>query len=286
MDFQDFSMTLNQISKTKLKSQYKHEALRKYCVLRAYAGLYFERLSLKKTSSFQTRHQWTCDFNKFPWLFQNLWFYFFPWLFQAWKWPFKKFHDFSRLSMTVRTLTLPGWAPVASLGCGSAPLPAPSPPPRWRQRSSGRSGEGYLLLPAPRAWGEERERERERVGISACCYKSLSGSRPWPMRTTTWLPQTSDVTAAMFSTFTGSLHPFINGNFRPLPVSVTCGTNQQTRGHSSCRLRKPCLFRFLPFFPCESFFSLLFGSFFLIRCELLGQGCLCVQIVKPSEAHL
>jgi len=27
-------------------------------------------------------------------------------------------------------------------------------------------------------------------------------------------------------------------------------------------------------------------EFFLIRCEVLGQGCLCVQIVKPSEANL
>jgi len=27
-------------------------------------------------------------------------------------------------------------------------------------------------------------------------------------------------------------------------------------------------------------------EFFLIRCEVLGQGCQCVQIVKPSEANL
>jgi len=33
---------------TKLKSRYKYEQFRKVCVLRAYAGLYFERLSLKK----------------------------------------------------------------------------------------------------------------------------------------------------------------------------------------------------------------------------------------------
>jgi len=33
---------------TKLKSRYKHEQFRKCCVLRAIAGLYFERLSLKK----------------------------------------------------------------------------------------------------------------------------------------------------------------------------------------------------------------------------------------------
>jgi len=30
--------------------------------------------------------------------------------------------------------------------------------------------------------------------------------------------------------------------------------------------------RFLPFFPCESFFSICW-DFFLIRCEVLGQGC-------------
>jgi len=38
-------MTLNQISMTKLKSRYKHEKFSKFGV---YAGLYFERLSLKK----------------------------------------------------------------------------------------------------------------------------------------------------------------------------------------------------------------------------------------------
>jgi len=38
-------MTLNQMSMTKPKSRYKHEKCRKRCVLRAYAGLYFERLS-------------------------------------------------------------------------------------------------------------------------------------------------------------------------------------------------------------------------------------------------
>jgi len=40
-------MSLNQMSMTKLKSRYKHENCRKVCVLRAIAGLYFERLSLK-----------------------------------------------------------------------------------------------------------------------------------------------------------------------------------------------------------------------------------------------
>jgi len=40
-------MTFNQISMTKLKSRYKHEQFRTFCVLRADAGLYFERLSLK-----------------------------------------------------------------------------------------------------------------------------------------------------------------------------------------------------------------------------------------------
>jgi len=41
------SMTLNHISMTKLKSRYKHEEFRTCCVLKAYAGLYCERLSLK-----------------------------------------------------------------------------------------------------------------------------------------------------------------------------------------------------------------------------------------------
>jgi len=41
------SRTLNQMSMTKLKSRYKHEKFRKCCVSRAYAGLYFERLSVK-----------------------------------------------------------------------------------------------------------------------------------------------------------------------------------------------------------------------------------------------
>jgi len=40
------SRTFNQISMAKLKSRYKHENLRKFCVSRAIAGLYFERLSL------------------------------------------------------------------------------------------------------------------------------------------------------------------------------------------------------------------------------------------------
>jgi len=45
MDFQDFSMTLNQVSMTKLKFQ--SEQCKKWCVLRAYTGIYFEHLSLK-----------------------------------------------------------------------------------------------------------------------------------------------------------------------------------------------------------------------------------------------
>jgi len=53
MHFQDFSMTLNQISMTKLKSPYKHEKCRTCCVLREFAGLYFERLSLKNINYFK-----------------------------------------------------------------------------------------------------------------------------------------------------------------------------------------------------------------------------------------
>jgi len=38
---------------TKLESRYKHEKCRKLCVLRAYAGLYFDRLSLKNIHYFK-----------------------------------------------------------------------------------------------------------------------------------------------------------------------------------------------------------------------------------------
>jgi len=41
------------MSMTKLKSRYKHEHFRKCCVLRAHAGLYFERLSLKNINYFK-----------------------------------------------------------------------------------------------------------------------------------------------------------------------------------------------------------------------------------------
>jgi len=46
-------MTLNQVFMTKLKSRYKHEQFRKCSVLREYAGLYFERLSLKNMNYFK-----------------------------------------------------------------------------------------------------------------------------------------------------------------------------------------------------------------------------------------
>jgi len=60
------SMTLNQISMTKLKTRYKHENCRKCCVLRAFAGLYFERLSLKNILILSNSAKMRCDFNKFP----------------------------------------------------------------------------------------------------------------------------------------------------------------------------------------------------------------------------
>jgi len=44
---------LNQISMTKLKSRYEHEKFRKFNVLRAHAGLHFERLSLKNINYFK-----------------------------------------------------------------------------------------------------------------------------------------------------------------------------------------------------------------------------------------
>jgi len=48
-------MTLNQISMTKLKSRFKYEQLKTFCVLRADAGLYFERPSLKNIKYFKLR---------------------------------------------------------------------------------------------------------------------------------------------------------------------------------------------------------------------------------------
>jgi len=41
---------------------------------------------------------------------------------------------------------------------------------------------------------------------------------------------------------------------------------------------------FFPFFPMNVFFSISW-EFFLIWCEVLGQGCRMCQIVKPSEAN-
>jgi len=78
------SRTLNQISMTKRKYRYKHETFRKFCVLTAYAGLYFERLSLKKHINYFKLgvNEHVILTMTFPKL---LWFKFFPWLFRAWK---------------------------------------------------------------------------------------------------------------------------------------------------------------------------------------------------------
>jgi len=52
-------------------------------------------------------------------------------------------------------------------------------------------------------------------------------------------------------------------------------------GSSSLALLKVSSLYFLR----ESLFSISW-EFFLIRCEVKGQGCLCVQIGKPFEANL
>jgi len=66
----------------------------------------FERLSLKKTYQlFQTRRKWTCDYNNISMTFPKLlWFEFFSMTFPGLGMTILKFHDFSRFSMTVRTL--------------------------------------------------------------------------------------------------------------------------------------------------------------------------------------
>jgi len=65
-------MTLKQISMTKLKSRYKHKKCRTPCVLRAYAGLYIERLSLKKhINYFKLAVNEHVNITTLPRLFQN-----------------------------------------------------------------------------------------------------------------------------------------------------------------------------------------------------------------------
>jgi len=105
MDFQDFSRTLDQMSMTKLKSRYKHENCRTFCRLRAYAGLYFERLSLKKYINYfklgVNEHVILTNFHDFS---QTFMISVFSMTFPGLEITILKFHDFSRFSMTVRTL--------------------------------------------------------------------------------------------------------------------------------------------------------------------------------------
>jgi len=42
---------------------------------------------------------------------------------------------------------------------------------------------------------------------------------------------------------------------------------------------------FFTFYPREMFLSISV-ELFLIRCEVKGQGCLCVQVINPSEGSL
>jgi len=89
------------MSMTKLKSRYKHEQFRKYCVLIAYAGLYFERLSLKNVNYFKlgvNEHVIT-HFHNFSKTFMIL---VFSVTSPDLEMTILKFHDFSRFSMTTR----------------------------------------------------------------------------------------------------------------------------------------------------------------------------------------
>lgn len=70
---------------------------------------------------------------------------------------------------------LPGWAPAASLGCGSTLLLVASPPPRWRRRSPGRRGGGCPRRPAPTAWGGGG-RGRRRTGWVRALHTKLRGT--------------------------------------------------------------------------------------------------------------
>jgi len=91
---------------TKLKSRYKHEQFRTCCVSRAYAGLYFERLSWKKHINYfklgVNEHVIITHFHEFSKTFMIH--VFFSMTFPGLEMTILKFHDFSRFSMTVRTL--------------------------------------------------------------------------------------------------------------------------------------------------------------------------------------
>jgi len=98
-------MTINQISMAKLKSRCIHEQFRTWCVLRAEAGLYFERLSLKNINYFKlgvNEHVIT-HFHDFSKTFRT---YVFSMTFPGLEMTILKFHDFPRFSMTVRTLVM------------------------------------------------------------------------------------------------------------------------------------------------------------------------------------
>jgi len=90
---------------TKLKSRYKHKKCRTFCVLRAYAGLYFKRLSLKKHNNYfklgVNEHVIITHFHDFS---QTFMISFFSMNFPDLEMTILKFHDFSRFSMTVGTL--------------------------------------------------------------------------------------------------------------------------------------------------------------------------------------
>jgi len=79
----------------------------------------------------QTRRKWTCDYNDISMTFPKLWWFkFFPGL----EMTILKFHDFSRFSMTVRTLIIvliqrlfPTWMRCVSL-CNTAESRASNAP--------------------------------------------------------------------------------------------------------------------------------------------------------------
>jgi len=133
------SRTFNQISTTKLKSQFIHEKVRTFSEFQSIRStlnetndqrtfqlrcVYLQRekkkiappvwertpayilsVFLSKTYLlFQTRRKWTCDYKKFPWISQNFSDLIFFMTFPGLEINILKFYDFPRFSMSVRTL--------------------------------------------------------------------------------------------------------------------------------------------------------------------------------------
>jgi len=96
--FHDFSMTLNQISMTKLKSRYKHENCRKCCVL-FWASFFKKHINYFKLGV--NEHVILTNFHD---LSKTFMIWGFSMTFPGLEMTILKFHDRSRFSMYVRTL--------------------------------------------------------------------------------------------------------------------------------------------------------------------------------------